>query len=460
LPTTLLRNISHLASFDQDERELSDTDLMVVDNRIAAIGPGLDAPADAEVIDATGWLVLPGMTNAHQHLYQVGLRAIPRLERAPILPWLRGLNETCLDYWHAGALDPECVGALAAAGMVESLLCGVTCVADQHYFFPGEGRSLPFIEATIAAAHEVGIRLNAGRGTITFGRAQGGSASDELTQPLDEVLRHANELIEHHHDATADARIRIDLAPCGVHVDLPELFREFAALAAEHDGVRLHTHLYEVVDTGFARDRYDTTPWRILEANGWATDRAWLAHMNDPPEHEIAEFAAAGVGIAHLIAPDLKMGWGLAPLRAYLDAGCRVGLGTTGAASNDGANQLADLRLAGLAHRQPRTDPEQWPTARELLRMATKGSAEIVGRPETGHLDVGALADLACWDFTTIDRVGVHDPLAGLLYTGISDRATLVMVGGRIVVREGRCVTVDERALAAHANALIRRRQS
>jgi cytosine/adenosine deaminase-related metal-dependent hydrolase len=388
----------------------------------------------------------------------VGLRAIPSLERAPILPWLRGLNETCLSYWQSGALDPDCVGALAAAGMVESLLCGVTCVADQHYFFPGAGRSLPFIEATIAAALDVGIRLNAGRGTITFGRARGGSASDELTQPLDEVLRHANELIDDYHDPTAGAQIRIDLAPCGVHVDLPELFREFAALAVASDGVRLHTHLYEVVDTAFAQDRYETTPWRILEANGWATDRAWLAHVNDPPVEEIPEFAAAGVGIVHLIAPDLKMGWGLAPLREFLDAGCRVGFGTTGSASNDGANQLADLRLAGLAHRQAHRDPDKWPTARELLRMATTGSAAIVGRPDTGHIDIGALADIACWDFTTIDRVGIHDPLAGLLYTGLSDRATLVMVGGRIVVRDGRCVTIDERALAARANALIRRR--
>ena len=456
----LLQNIDHLATFDADARELSGVDVLVADGRIAAIGQALDAPVGAERINAGGWLVLPGMTNAHQHLYQVGMRALPELERALIGPWLRGLTDACLASWHHGALDPECVGALAAAGMVESLLCGVTCVADQHYFFPGDGPTIPYIEAIIEAAHGVGIRLNAGRGTITYGRAQGGTASDEVTQPLAEVLRHAQSLIETHHDTAPDALIRIDLAPCGVHVDLPELFREFAALAGDHDRVGLHTHLYEVVDTEFSRERFETTPWRILEANGWATPRAWLAHMNDPPSSEIAEFAEANVGIAHLIGPDMKMGWGLAPLRAYLDAGCRVGFGTTGSASNDGGNQLGDLRLAGLAHRRADIDPTRWPSARELLHMSTVGSASIVGRPETGHIQIGALADLACWDFGTIDRVGVHDPLAGLFYTGLSDRATLVMVGGRVVVRDSQCTTIDERSLAARANALLRRRNS
>lgn len=456
----LLHDIDHLVTFDADGRELRGVDVLLADGRVAAIGPSLDVPAGTEHIDARGWLVLPGMTNAHQHLYQVGMRALPELERALIVPWLRGLTEACLHAWHHGALDPECVGALAAAGMVESLLCGVTCVADQHYFFPGDGPTIPYIEATIEAAHEVGIRLNAGRGTITYGRAQGGSASDEVTQPIDEVLRHARALIDEHHDPADDALVRIDLAPCGVHVDLPELFREFAALAAEHPRVGLHTHLYEVVDTDFTRERYGTTPWRVLVDNGWAVPHAWLAHMNDAPLDEIPEYVAAGVGIAHLIGPDLKMGWGLAPLREYLDAGCRVGFGTTGSASNDGANQLGDLRLAGLAHRSGHADPARWPSARELLHMATAGSASIVGRPESGRIEVGALADLACWDFGTIDRVGVHDPVAGLLYTGLSDRATLVTVGGRVVVRDGRCTTVDERALAARANALLRRRNT
>jgi cytosine/adenosine deaminase-related metal-dependent hydrolase len=144
------------------------------------------------------------------------------------------------------------------------------------------------------------------------------------------------------------------------------------------------------------------------------------------------------------------MGWGCAPLRRYLDAGCRVGFGTTGSASNDGANLLGDLRVAALVHRQD-PDPARWPSAHELLRLATRGSADCLGRPELGRLSVGALADLAAWDLRGDDRVGIDDPIAGLVLTGLSDRASLVVVGGEVRVRDGRAVGIDEAAVAAAA---------
>jgi 8-oxoguanine deaminase len=198
------------------------------------------------------------------------------------------------------------------------------------------------------------------------------------------------------------------------------------------------------------------TPWRILVDNGWAQPRTWLAHMNDPPPHELPEFAAAGVGVVHLIAPDLRMGWGCAPLRDYLDAGCRVGFGTTGSASNDGANLLGDLRIAALVHRQD-PDPMRWPTVHELLRLATRGSADCLGRAQLGRLEVGALADVAAWDLGTVDRVGIDDAVAGLVLTGLSDRAAFVAVGGAVLVRDGRCTVLDERAVAAEAQRFCRR---
>jgi cytosine/adenosine deaminase-related metal-dependent hydrolase len=249
--------------------------------------------------------------------------------------------------------------------------------------------------------------------------------------------------------------VRIDLAPCGVHVDQPELFDEFATLAQEHDGVRLHTHLYEEVDTIACVERYGLTPWEFLVEHGWAQPRTWVAHCADPPRSEWSRFACAGVGVAHLPAPDLRMGWGFAPVRGLMDAGVTVGFGTTGSASNDGANLLGDLRLAALGHRSAIADPDRWLTARELLRMATRGSAACLGREELGQIAVGMAADLAAWDLTSVDRVGIEDPLAGLLLTGLSDRAALVLVGGRVVVEDGRCRTVDERAVARRANDLL-----
>jgi 8-oxoguanine deaminase len=428
-------------------------DVVCADGQIRAIGSGLAVPDGARSVDASSWIVTPGLINAHQHLYQVGLRAIGSLERAAIGPWLGGLGARCLEWEAAGRLTPERIAAIAAAGMAESVLGGVTTIADQHYLHPA-GPTRPFIEATIGSALDIGVRLHATRGTLTLGRDQGGGADPRLVQTVDEVLRHSERLIDEYHDPEPGAFVRIDLAPCGVHTDPPELFEGFAALAESRPGVRLHTHCYEVVDSEFCRERYGITPWEFLVRHGWAQPRTWLAHMVDVAVDELADIAAAGVGIAHLVAPDLRMGWGVAPVRAMLDAGVNVGFGTTGSASNDGANLLGDLRVAALVHRIG--DNDGWLSARELLDMATRGSADCLGRPELGRIEVGAAADLAAWDLDTVDRVGIEDPVVGLLLCGLSDRATFVAIGGRVVVEDGRLITADEARVAATARAALR----
>ncbi len=451
---TLIRNISHLVTFDDRDRELADADVLVSGRRIVAVGHQLEVDESVDVIDGRGLLVLPGLINAHQHLYQVGLRSFQELERAPIRPWLSALHVKTVHLWRQGHYTAASVGAVARAGMVESLLGGVTTVADQHYVFM-DGKTQPFIEEMIQGALETGIRMHAGRGSMTKGVTAGGVVPDISCQSIDEVLRHSQELIETYHDPDPLAKIRIDLAPCGVHTDEPEMYRQFAKLAADTPEVGLHTHLYEVIDTQYCVETYGLTPWHYLLQNGWDHDKVWLAHMVDPPHEEIPEFAEVGVGIVHLIAPDLRMGWGRAPLRKYLDAGCKVGFGTTGSASNDGCNQLGDLRVAALVHRDMEEPPHTWPSARELLRLATKGSAACLGRHDLGVIAPGMAADIAAWDMTTVDRVGVHDPVGGLVLGGLSDRAEMVMVNGEVVVRNGRCTTVDEHVVAQAARDAV-----
>ncbi len=448
----LLRGFDLVATFDDDGAEYAGADVLVDGPVIEAVGHDLAGrPGGTDVdreLDCSGLVCLPGLINSHQHLYQGACRAVPELERAPIRPWLAGLGALLKRWYRAGAFGPDVVAAVAAAVLTESLLGGVTTVADQHYFFPS-GPSLPYVEATVEAAATVGVRLHACRGTLTLG------PDPDLVQTVDEVVAHSARLIADFHDPAPGARVRIVLAPCGAHVDEPALFDELAALAADHQAVRLHTHLYEEIDTAFCRERYSCTPWELLAAHGWAQPRTWLAHVVDPPVAEIGEMASAGVGISHLIAPDLRMGWGPAPLRAFLDAGITVGFGTTGSASNDGANLLGDLRLAALAHRSAAVAPERWPSARQLLRAATRGSAACLGRDDLGAIRPGMRADLAAWDLRSVDRIGVHDPLAGLVLTGLSSAASLVMVDGEVLVADGRPTRLDPAAVAAAARQAL-----
>src|SRR5262245_34760428 len=251
----LLRGCDLVATFDDDWREIPGGDVLVDGDVIVDVGAGLSAEG-AAVVDGTGLVALPGLVNAHQHLYQGATRAVPSLERTLIGPWLGALGAIFKQWWQAGAFEPRHVQAIATAVLAESLLGGVTTVADQHYFHPA-GPTRPYVESTIVAASHVGVRMHACRGTLTLG------PDLDVVQAVDEVVRHCAQLIREYHDPSPGARVRIALAPCGVHVDELALFDELAALAADHDQVRLHTHLYEKVDADAARERYGRTPWEI-----------------------------------------------------------------------------------------------------------------------------------------------------------------------------------------------------
>lgn len=453
---TLFRSFDRIVTSDDHDRELDGADILVDDGVVAELGVGLQPAICDQIVDCSGLLALPGLINAHQHLYQGAMRAIPDLERSLIGDWLRGIGADALTRFEHGRFGAQEVRAIARAVLAESLLGGITTVADQHYFFPGSAVPAPaYVEATIEAASALGIRLTACRGSITMGRAAGGAAPDSMVQAVDTVVAHCESLIDGYHDASPYSMTQIAVAPCGVHVDRPELFEELAALAFDREGVGLHTHLYERIDTDFTRERYGMTPWEFLVEHGWATERTWLAHMTDVPIEELPEIAAAGVAIAHLPAPDLRMGWGRAPLRAMLDAGITLGMGTTGSASNDGANLLGDLRIAALVHRDERVPPDAWPSARELVWAATRGSATCLGRPALGWIGPGSAADFAAWDLHTVDRFGIQDPVAGLLLTGLSSAASLVVVAGRTVVEGGAPVGFDPARIATEAWSVL-----
>jgi cytosine/adenosine deaminase-related metal-dependent hydrolase len=170
---------------------------------------------------------------------------------------------------------------------------------------------------------------------------------------------------------------------------------------------------------------------------------------------ELDRVAAAGVSATHAPGCDLPMGWGVAPAGGLIDRGVAVGLGTSGGGSNDAGHLLADARLAmqvaPLAGRAL--------TAREVLTMATAGSAAGLGRPDLGHLERGAAADLCCWDVTGAADAGVADPLAGLVWASPGRRPRHVVVAGQVVVRDHELVAEDDRAIAGALRGILARRR-
>jgi cytosine/adenosine deaminase-related metal-dependent hydrolase len=393
------------------------------DGRVSALGSG--GAASGERLDATGCVVTAGLVNAHAHLLQTAFRTLPGTRGVPMARWL----PTMAAAYRATGVDDELVHAAASAGLAEALLCGVTTVADHHLTWPAStGDGVALAAAVATAARELGARVAFVRGSAGDDPASAAASADAVARALVPFG-----------GVTPDGVVQVAVGPAGVHSDAPETFALLAEVAARH-GLRRRTQANEQVDVAIAVERYGRRPLQLLDEWGWLAPDVTLAHLCAITDDELARVAAAGVSATHAPGCDLPMGWGVAPMAALVDAGVAVGLGTSGGGSNDAGHLLADARLAlqvaPLAGRPV--------AAREVLRWATAGSADGLGRPDLGRLAVGAAADLVCWDVSGVADAGVADPVAGLLWAAPGRRPRHVVVGGRVVVRDGVLQTVPE----------------
>ncbi|GAA0269188.1 amidohydrolase family protein [Cryptosporangium japonicum] len=386
-------------------------------------------PDDDDVLVAEGCVVTPGLVNAHHHLLQTAFRTLPGSRGVPMRKWLGVMGAA---YRRAG-VDAELAAAAASAGLAEAALRGVTTVADHHLTWLGASVSddVELASAVVAAARRIGVRL-------VFVR---GSAGDDPMRAAESAAAIASAF-------PADDLVRVAVGPAGVHSDAKETFTLLGDVAARY-GLRRRTQANEQVDVQVAAEKYGRRPLDLLDDWGWLAPDVTLAHLCDVTPAEVRRVAAAGVSVTHAPGCDLPMGWGVAPMASFADAGVAVGLGTSGGGSNDAGHLLADARLAmqvaPLAGRPV--------SAREVLGWATAGSAAGLGRgpgsgAALGSLAVGAAADLVCWDVSGVADAGVADPVGGLLWADPGRRPRHVVIAGRVVVRDYRLVTADETAVA------------
>ncbi|MFO1278173.1 MAG: 8-oxoguanine deaminase [Burkholderiaceae bacterium] len=467
MPTLLIRNAACVATFDDARRELADASVFVRDHRIEAIGAAAELPQTAdEVIDARAHLVMPGLVNTHHHMVQSLTRAIPGVQDAELFAWLRGLYPI----W--AGLTPEMVRVSTQVAMAELLLSGCTTSSDHLYIYPNGVR----LDDSIEAAQAIGMRFVATRGSMSVGQSQGGLPPDRVVENEAFILKDTQRLIETYHDTSHGAMVNVAVAPCSPFSVSRALMRESAALARAH-GVRLHTHLAENDhDLAYSREKFNCTPTEYAQDLGWLGDDVWHAHCVKLDDAGISLFAATRTGVAHCPCSNMRLASGIAPVRRMLDAGVPVGLGVDGSASNDAAHLVNEARQAlllarvgrALAPPETRTAPnggrrtffgcDLGPaemTARDALALATRGGAQVLGRPDIGHLAPGLCADLALFDLRTLAFAGgaVHDPVGALLLCA-SPQAAYTIVNGRVVVREGRLTTVDLGPLVERHNRL------
>lgn len=392
----------------------------------------IEGPDDT--LDASGCLVTPGLVNAHHHLLQTAFRTLPGTRGVPMATWL----PTMAAAYDRVGVDAELTYAAARAGLAESLLCGVTTVADHHLTWPGSltpEETVPLAQGTARAAAELGARLVLVRGAARDDPETAAHSADLIAEAL---------VGDAPGGVSADGMLQVAVGPAGVHSDPEPTFRLMGEVAARR-GLRRRTQANEQVDVAIAAERYGRRPIDLLEEWGWLAPDVTLAHLCDVTPDEIRRLSAAGVSATHAPGCDLPMGWGIAPVAALREAGIEVGLGTSGGGSNDAGHLLADARLAMQV--APLVGPPL--AAAEVLTMATTGSAAGLGRPRLGEHQ-----DLCVWDVSGVADAGVHDPVAGLLWASPGRRPRHVVVAGRVVVRDGVLTTADEREIVADLGRL------
>ena len=443
MTTTLFKNTLALATMDEQRREFRDASILIENNRIKAVGPAADLPQTADdVIDATGHVIIPGLINTHHHMYQSLTRAVPAAQDASLFQWLKALYPI----W--AKLTPEMIRISTQTAMAELLLSGCTTSSDHLYLYPNGSR----LDDSIEAASEIGMRFHAARGAMSVGESMGGLPPDSVVEDERSILKDMQRLAETYHDASECSMCRVVLAPCSPFSVSRDLMRESAVLARTL-GVSLHTHLAENDDdVAYSLEKFRRTPAQYAEDLGWTGPDVWHAHCVKLDDDGISRFARSGTGVAHCPCSNMRLASGIAPIGKMRKAGINVGLGVDGSASNDGAHMLGEARQAMLLARVGFGPAAM--TAREALEIATVGGAKVLNRSDIGALKPGLAADLAIFDLRGIEHAGaLHDPVAALVFAAPT-RAAYTMVNGKLVVREGRLLTVDERKLAARHNVL------
>jgi cytosine/adenosine deaminase-related metal-dependent hydrolase len=438
--TTVLEG-AYLATVDASGTEHQTGHVVVQDGRIAAVGAGPAPAFDGAVrVDASGLLVTPGLVNSHHHLYQWITRGYATDDT--LFGWLT----TLYPIW--ARLTADLVRDSAAANLAWLALTGCTTSMDHHYVFPSGVGDL--LEAEILAAGEIGLRFHPTRGSMNLGQSQGGLPPDSVVESHDAILEATGAAIDRWHDPAPDSMVRVAVAPCSPFSVTEELMRDCASLAREK-GVRLHTHLAETDDEeAFCQEKYGRTPTEYAEDLGWLGPDVWMAHCVHLSRAAIKRFGATGTGVAHCPTSNGRLGAGLAPVRALLDAGTPVGLGVDGSASNESGRMIDELHQALLVARY-QSGPLAL-SARESLRMATMGGARCLGRDaELGSIEVGKLADLALWQVGDLPGAGIEDPVITLVLG--APLLQHLFVGGRQVVAGGVLLTADTAVLAARAAA-------
>ncbi len=442
--TTLIKNAGAIVTCDKDDTIHYNSDILIKGPEIIRIGKNIQGKTD-EIINARGMFVYPGLVNTHHHFFQTFVRNLAAVDypAMTVIDWINKIYEIFK------LMDEDAIYYSSLTAMADLVKHGCTTAFDHQYCYPRHaGKHL--VDRQMKAAELLGIRYHAGRGANTLPKSEGSTVPDEMVETTDEFLSDCERLIDTYHDPAPFSMKQIVIAPCQPINCYKDTFVESAKLARDK-GVFLHTHLGEG-ENGPMTERWGKRTLKWCEETGFTGPDVWIAHGWELTPEEYSVMADTGTGLSHCPAPATLGGFPIINIPAMKSAGMRLSLGCDGSATNDSSNLLDSLRMAYLMQSFHHKQRGRAPSAYDLLKMATAGGADILGRKDLGSLESGKGADLFMIDTGKLEFAGaLHDPTNFLAKTGVTGPVHLTMINGRIVYKDGTLPGVDETLLAAEA---------
>ena len=438
--TILIRNARAIVTCDGQDRVYYDSDMLIQGPKIVKIGKNLTDPHDQE-IDATDKFVYPGLINTHHHFFQTFVRNLKTIDypNMTVPQWLDKI------YRIFQMVDDQVIYYSSLTAMADLLKHGCTCAFDHQYCFTKATGKAP-VDRQMEAARLMGFRFVAARGTNTLPRWKGSTIPDEMCETTAEYLDDCQRLLALYHDPEPFSMRQIVLAPCQPINCTEDTFLETIRLARSA-GVHMHTHLCEGENSSMVR-RFGVRSLEWCRRIGFVGSDIWLAHGRETLPEEYALLAENHMGISHCPAPTMLGGSEILDIPGMRKAGIPISLGVDGCATNDGSNMLDTLRLAYLMQTFLGKKRGGCPSPYEMLKLATVGGAEMIGRPELGQLAAGKAADLFMIDARRLEYAGaLHDPASMLAKLGVTGPVWLTMINGRVVYRDDHLTGVDEAKL-------------
>lgn len=431
-------NNAYVITMDAERHIYPKASLAIERNRIKEISEKNDSTLrypNAEVIDAGGMLLLPGLINAHTHIFQILYKGLG--DDAALYDWLW----KCIYPMSLNLSAEDCYDA-ARLTALEMIQGGCTTFIDSHYV----NIDLGCQDALAAAIEETGIRGVLGRASI-----DSAPAPERMRESITQAVSESERIIKQYQSA-ADGRISVRVEALNEKLASQELLEAIRAVSIENH-VGMNMHIAEVEErTKELQEKCGMTSIEYAQSLGIAGKDVLLAHCCWLTEHDIDLIAQAGTHVAHNPVSNQYLADGIAPIPKMIAKGINVTAGPDGACSNNNQNMFDVMKSAALLHKVHDLDPISL-TAQQALEMITINAAKAIGREDDlGSIEEGKIADLIIVDQFTPEMTPCFDPVSNLVYAATPHVVDSVMIDGRFVMKHRELKTLDPHIVIEKAN--------